>query len=159
MKNIYEVLQELDIKYVKHDHPAFFTCEDADKYHIDINGAHVKNLFLRNRSGNTHYLVVIPSEKKVDINYLRKQLEESKLGFASPERLMKHLGLTPGSVSIFGLINNEDKKVKVIIDEDLWKEEIICPHPNINTSTLEVKRDDLQKFLDWSGNDVRFMSL
>ncbi|MBU0577103.1 prolyl-tRNA synthetase associated domain-containing protein [Patescibacteria group bacterium] len=159
MKDIYDVLKSLEIDYIKHDHPPVFTCEEAAKYHDVMKGAHIKNIFLRNRNANKHYLVVIPEEKRLDLDLLKGNLGESKLGFASPERLMKYLGLTPGSVSILGLVNNEEKNVIVIIDNELWKTDAICCHPNVNTATLEIKRDDLKKFLDWCGNEVRFMDL
>ena len=159
MKNIYAVLQTLGILYEKHDHPPLFNCEQASQYYGQMKGGHTKNLFLRNRSGNRHYLVSVPPEKQVDLNALRVKLGESKLGFASPERLMKYLGLTPGAVSLLGLVNNEDRSVVVVIDNDLWKNDTICCHPNVNTATLEIQREDLKKFLDHCGNEVRFMDL
>ncbi len=157
MKDIYEVLESVGVKYIKREHPAVFTCEEANKYYKDVEGGHSKNLFLRNRKGDQHYLVIIESDKKVDLKKLTSQLGESKIGFASPERLKRVLGLTAGSVSPFGLINDVEKNVIVVIDEDLWKYDKLHYHPNVNTATLELKRDDFKKFLDWCGNEVRFL--
>lgn len=159
MKDIYPILALLQIAYIRHDHPAVFTCEEADRYYQNIKGGKSKNLLLRNRKGDRHYLVIVESFKQVDLKKLTQQLGEAKLGFASPERLMKYLGLTPGSVSPFGLINDETKNVTVVIDQDLWKYDRLHYHPNINTATLELAREDFKKFLEWCGNEVRFLEI
>lgn len=159
MKDIYQVLGKLGIKYKKYDHPPVFTAEEASKFYHLIPGAQCKNLFLRNKNGNTHYMVIIPDAKKADLKMLAKQLQESKLSFASPERMMKYLSLTPGSVSPFGLINNEEKNVIVIIDKWLTEQPIINFHPNINTATLGLSQEDFQKFLGWCGNKLTIFDL
>lgn len=159
MADIYDVLRELNIAFVKHDHPAVFTCEEAKPYYDKMRGGHSKNLFLRNRKGDRHYLVAVEEHKTVDLKSLKNKLGEAKIGFASPERLKEHLGLTPGSVSLLGLVNNADHQVIVVIDEALWRHNVICCHPNINTATLEIKREDLQRFFAWCGNEIRFMKL
>ncbi len=159
MKDIYKILAEIGVAYIKHDHEPFFTCEDADEFYKNLVGGHSKNLFLRNRKGDRYYLVVVESHKKVDLKLLSEKLYESKLGFASADRLERVLGLTPGSVSPFGLIHDEEKNVVVVVDEDLMQYDKLYYHPNINTATLEISRQDLQKFLDWCGNEVKFMSI
>lgn len=159
MKDIYEILADLKISYIKHDHPAVFTCEEADQYYAKMPGGHSKNLFLRNKKGDKYYLVIVKSNKKVDIKKLGENLEDKKLAFASPERLKNVLDLTPGSVTPFGLINDENRQVVVVIDEDLWKYDTLNYHPNVNTATLGISREDFKKFLDWCGNEVRFMEL
>lgn len=159
MKDIYKILEELGIKYVKYDHPAVFTCEEADQYYAKMEGGHSKNLFLRNKKGDRYYLVIVRTDKKADFKSLCEKLLESKLAFASPERMLNVLGLTPGSVTPFGLINDQNKVVTVVIDEDLWKYDTLNYHPNVNTATLGVNRDDFKKFLDFCGNEVRFMEL
>jgi len=159
MNDIYQILNDLNINYVKHEHQAVFTVGEAESIHKNFRGASSKNLFLRNRKGDRHYLLVMESIKKTDLKALAQQLEESNLSFASPDRLMKYLGLAPGSVSPFGIINDIKKEVVVLIDEDLWRHDIQNFHPNINTATLELSRDDFKKFLDWSGNEVRFVKV
>lgn len=157
--DIYDVLDRLGIVYVKHEHPAVFTCEEAEPYYAKMKGGHSKNLFLRNKKGTKHYLVVIESSKKADLKKLENLLRESGLSFASPDRLMKYLGLTPGSVSPFGLINDLNKEVAVIVDKGLLVYDYLNYHPNINTATLEVGREDFEKFLEWCGNEVKFVEL
>lgn len=159
MRDVYEVLDGLNIEYIKREHPAVFTCEEADEFYKDLDGGHSKNLFLRNRKGDKHYLVVIESSKTVDLKALERSLEESKLSFASEERLMKYLGLSKGSVSPFGLINDLENEVEVLIDEDLLKYDKLHYHPNVNTATLEINRDDFKRFLDNCGNFVRFLQI
>ncbi|PIZ65478.1 prolyl-tRNA synthetase associated domain-containing protein [Candidatus Roizmanbacteria bacterium CG_4_9_14_0_2_um_filter_39_13] len=159
MKNIYQVLQDLEIQYAKHEHPAVFTVEDANKYVINTETGHSKNLFLRNRKGNKYYLVVLESEKKADLKKLAVTLGEKGLSFATEEKLMKYLGLTPGSVSPFGLINDLEKVVTVLIDTELMQNETIGFHPNINTATLVVNTGDFKKFLKWTGNEVIYLEI
>lgn len=159
MKDIYHVLDTLDIPYEKHEHPAVFTVGEAQKYDGQINAGKSKNLFLRNKKGNIHYLAVVESTRKVDLKQLAATLHESTLSFASPERLLTHLGLTPGSVSPFGLINNTDKSVRVIIDKGLMEHPTVAFHPNINTATLVIRTEDFKKFLDWTGNMVTYLQI
>lgn len=156
MSNIYEVLQSIPISYEEHKHPAVFTCDEADKYHIDIPGIRNKNLFLRNRNGKTHFLVVLSRDKQLDLKELQGILECTNLSFASPERLKKHLNLTPGSVTPLGLIYDPDKHIKLIIDSDLMEDEYVHFHPCINTATVSMKTEDFKRFLDWWGGAVGY---
>ncbi len=159
MADIYQILQQLEISFEKFEHPAVYTVEEAAKYDRGIDAGKSKNLFLRNAKGDTHYLVVMESTKRLDLKKLALVLGESKLSFASPERMMQYLGLTPGSVSPFGLINNTDKSVKVIVDRGLRKYERLGYHPNINTATLVISTEDLKKFLAWTGNTITYLEL
>lgn len=159
MKDIYKILENLGIKYEKHEHPAVFTSQEAAEYDRGIEGGKSKNLFLRNNKGDRHYLVIIESMKRADLEKLASSLNESKLSFASPERLLKHLGVTPGSVSPFGLINDTGRNVQVVIDKKLMKYERLCFHPNINTATIVISTNDFRKFLDFTGNRVTYLKL
>ena len=103
---------------------------------------HCKNLFLRNQKGNRHYLVVLEHSKRADLKAVADQIGDGKLSFASPERLMTHLGLTPGSVSPFGLINDRDHAVRVVLDRDLKSADALAFHPNINTATFVIAAAD-----------------
>lgn len=158
-RKVLDVLDRLGVVYVRHEHPPVFTVEDADKHWTALRGTHCKNLFLRNKKGNHHYLVIAPTSKAVDLRALNRVLDEDRLSFGSPERLKKFLGLEPGSVSPFGLINDAAKEVRVIVDEDLRASASVGFHPNINTSTLDVSFTDFEKFLAWCGNDVRYLKL
>lgn len=158
-RKVYEVLEKLHIPYEKHDHPAVFTCQEADYYTSGLKGVHTKNLFLRNRRGDSHYLVVMCEDKVLDVKRFGEIIHEKNISFASPERMIKYLNLTPGSVSIFGIINDTEHEVMVYIDEDIMKEEFINSHPNLNTSTLVIKVSDIMRFLEYSGNPHQTISL
>src|SRR5690349_11456363 len=145
-------LAELGIAYERHEHPPVPTVEDAQRYWAGIDATHCKNLFLRNQKGNRHYLVVLTFSKRADLRAVAEQIGDGKLSFASPERLMTHLGLTPGSVSPFGLINDRDHAVRVVLDRDLQSAERLSFHPNINTATFVITAADFQRFLTASGH-------
>jgi Ala-tRNA(Pro) deacylase len=158
-QKVLDVLGRLGVPFVRHEHPPVFTVEDADKHWTGLRGTHCKNLFLRNKKGNHHYLLIAPTSKAVDLRGLNGALHEDRLSFGSPERLLRCLGLEPGSVSPFGLINNEAKDVRVIVDEDLRTSLWLGFHPNINTATLEISFADFEKFLAFCGNEVRYLKL
>lgn len=141
-KQVYEALDALDIPYEVFRHPPVFTVEDANKHWIDIPGKGCKNLFLRDNKGERHFLVVVPDEKRVDIKGLGSEQGLGRLGFGSPERLMRFMGLTPGSVSPFGLMNDPEGAVTVLIDACLLEETHVTFHPNINTVTLLISVED-----------------
>ena len=158
-RKVLETLDNLGIVYGRHEHPPVATVEEAEKYWGSIQGTHCKNLFLRNKRGNRHYLVVAAVDKAVDLKRLNALLGEDRLSFASPERLMRWLGLEPGSVSPFGLINDASHQVDVICDEALKSSAGLGFHPNINTATLEIALADFEKFLASRGNTVRWLKL
>jgi Ala-tRNA(Pro) deacylase len=156
---IYEILEKLSINYEIFSHPPVYTCEEADKYHQNLKVARSKNLFLSNKNASKHYLVIIESKKKVRLKELADLLEEKKLTFASPENLLKYLKLTAGSVGPFGLINDIDREVKVVVDEDLLKYEKIGYHPNVNTATVIISIDDFKKYIEWTGNSIVYLKI
>jgi len=159
-KKVYETLDMLNISYDRYTHPAVNTIAEIEEF--DGNGVsilHCKNLFLRNSKGDQHYLVVIESYKKTSTKDLAKQIESTRLSFASPERMEKYLDLTPGSVSPFGLINDKNKEVEVLIDKDLNARERITFHPNINTASITISYDDFQRYIKWCGNKVRYVDV
>lgn len=153
--NIYSILKDLDIEYSQYDHPAVYTCEEADKHYSEVPGGRSKNLFLRDRKGKNHFLVVMSRDKQLDLKKLEEVLGMKKLTFASAERLMKYLGVTPGSVTPFGIIHDVNKEVTVIVDKDTLAHETVHFHPLVNTATLVIKSADLLKFLEAQGNEVR----
>ena len=158
-KKVLDLLDELRIPYIKHDHPPVFTVEQAVAQWKGIEGAHCKNIFVRNKKGNRHYLIIVEHLKKIELTPLSKRLGQNRFSFASPERMLKYLGLEPGSVSPFGLINDRNTEVEVVIDSDLKNEELINFHPNINTATLTLSFSDFRKFLEHCGNRVTYMQL
>ena len=152
--DVYAALEGLGIPYQKHAHPAVFTVEQARQYWADMPGMHCKNLFLRNKKGNKHYLVIMEHSKKADLKGLAHILGEETLSFASEERLAKHLGLTAGSVSPYGLLNDGEKAVIVVLDSTLRGQGDIYFHPNVNTASIGVSFPDFERFLTWRGNEV-----
>jgi Ala-tRNA(Pro) deacylase len=158
-QKVYEILDSLGISYARHEHPPVFTVEEAVQHWEGIAGAHCKNLFLRNKKGNRHYLLIIEHTKRADLRTLTQQLGEDRLSFASAERLMRYLGLEEGAVSPFGLINDSQKEVQVVIDKDLQEAEQVNFHPNVNTATVGIGFSGFEKFLAYCGNPVRYLSL
>lgn len=158
-KRVYEILKELEINYIRYEHPAVFTIEEANNLNIHMEGRHCKNLFLRNRKGGIHYLLIIEEWKQVNLKAVSKEIQSSSLSFASEERLYKYLELTPGSVTPFGLINDTEKNVKVLIDKDLINCNKISFHPNVNTATITISYDDFEKFLQWQGNKFEYIKI
>src|SRR5918993_495679 len=153
---VYEKLASLGIQYSLYEHPAVFTAQDAETHWRDIPGTPVKNLFLRNKKGDRHYLVILGIEKQADLRHLVKVIGDDRLSFGSPERLMKHLRVTPGSVSPLGLINDRAHVVRVIVDSDLRSAERLIFHPNDNTASLTIAAADFVRFLEQQGNTVRW---
>lgn len=151
-RELYYILEQLKIKYIRYEHKPVYTVEEADNLDIDIPGQHCKNLFLRNKKGNIHYLIIADSEKQIDLKSLSKQIGSTGLSFASEERLYKHLGLKTGAVSPFGLINDIEKNVIVLIDKKLTDKSIVNFHPNVNTATISVSYNDLERFIRWHEN-------
>ena len=145
MQRVLDRLNELGIHYELDEHEAAFTIEAVIKLGLNKKGMMPVNLFLRDANGKRHFLVIHDGEKQTDLKKLREQIGCSRLSFGSEERLMKHLGLIKGSVSPFGLINNANHDVEVIIDESIQGQKILGFHPNINKYT--TKRRVLQAFL------------
>jgi Ala-tRNA(Pro) deacylase len=158
-QRVYERLADLGIAYERHEHPPVPTVEDAARYWSGIDATHCKNLFLRNQKGNRHYLVILVHSKKADLRAVAEQIGDGKLSFASPERMMTHLGVAPGSVSPFGLINDAAHSVRVVVDRDLKSASRVSFHPNINTRTLVLSREDFEKFLAASSNPIQFVTI
>ncbi|MCU0243165.1 MAG: prolyl-tRNA synthetase associated domain-containing protein [Acidobacteria bacterium] len=158
-RQVLEALDALGVAYVRHEHPPVATVEEAEKHWGALKGTHCKNLFLRNYKGNRHYLVIAPVTRGIDLRRLNAALGEDRLSFASPERLKRWLGVEPGSVSPFGLVNDGERHVRVVCDEALRTSPFLGFHPNVNTATLEIAFADLEKFLAWRGNDVRWLEL
>jgi Ala-tRNA(Pro) deacylase len=159
IRHVTGALDELGIRYELYTHPPVFTSEEARIHWREIPAARIKNLFLRNKKGNRHYLVILEIGKDADLRHLAKVIGDDRLSFGSPERLMARLGLTPGSVSPFGLLNDAQQSVIVIVDADLRKAERLIFHPNINTASVTISLADFERFLAGRGNQVRWMPL
>jgi Ala-tRNA(Pro) deacylase len=158
-QRVRETLDALGIPFTRHEHPPVATASEAEEHWAGIEATHCKNLFLRNQKGSRHYLVVLKHPKRADLRLVADQIGDGKLSFASPERLMTHLGLTPGSVSPFGLINDASREVRVFLDRDLQTAGRISFHPNINTATLTLTFADFERFLATCGNPVQYVTV
>ena len=152
-------LTEMGIAFEMDEHEPVYTIEEMDALGITAKGLVAKNLFLRDAKGKRHFLVLLPGEKHADVKKIEAQAGSTHLSFASDERLMKYLGLTKGAVTPFGLLNDENQAVEVLLDQGLRGKPRIGFHPNENTATLWVSYDDLMKFLKERGNKVKFVNL
>ena len=156
---LYQLLDELHIPYEYIEHPPAPTIEIAKQYWAGHDAQHCKNLFFRNHKGNRHYLVILNCDRDMAIHDIEKQLHQGKLSFASEARMDKYLGVKPGSVTPFGLINDTEHHVTVFLDQTLQYAEKLSFHPCINTASLIIKREDLIKFLDYCGNEYLWMEV
>jgi Ala-tRNA(Pro) deacylase len=158
-KELYELFENLEIKFEYHEHPPLATIEDAKIHWKDYKSGRCKNIFFRNHKGDRHYLVILEHLRQLDIRDLEKRLRQGKLTFASDVRLKKYLGVEPGSVSPFGLINDHEKHVHLFIDETLKDYDRLTFHPNINAASLVVSMHNFLKFLEYTGNSYEFIRL
>lgn len=148
------LLDEKKISYQLTEHEPVHTIEEMRQLGLLDQGTVGKNLFLRDDKGKKHYLVFCRCDKNVDLKDLRPQIGSTRLSFASDERLMKHLQLTPGAVTPLGLLNNEDHQVTLVIDRDLEGCSKLGVHPMDNQATLWIAWDDLQRIVNELGNPV-----
>jgi len=143
----------------RHEHPAVMTCEESDRLVPALPGAKSKNLFLRDKKGLRHLLVTVPPERAVDLNALGATLGVGRMGFASPERLHRHLAITPGSVSLLALMNDREHAVEFVIDRTLWEATAVQAHPLVNTATMVLAHADLERFLAATGHVPRVVDV
>lgn len=144
-------LDALGIAYQNHEHAAVFTVEEAKALRGELTGGHIKNLFLRNKKEEM-WLVVAEEDKRIDLKSLGEKLGAGKLSFGSPDRLLRYLGVLPGAVTPFGIINDKDCKVKVVLDRDLMGFNLVNAHPLVNTMTTALSPEDLLGFLEAEGH-------
>ena len=159
MSDVYQFLADYHIEYKHHDHPAVFTVADVERLVPPLPAAKTKNLFLRDKKGKRHFLVVVPAQKRVDIKALGAAIGAGRLSFGSPDRLKRYLGVDPGSVTILALIRDSDHAVEVVFDKSLGREKTFQVHPLVNTSTLVISRDNLLRFLDAVGYEVQSLDV
>jgi Ala-tRNA(Pro) deacylase len=158
-KELYDLLAKLSISFEYHEHPPVATIEEAKIHWKDFNSGRCKNIFFRNHKGDRHYLVILEHLRQLNIHDLEKRLKQGKLSFASDQRLEKYLGVKPGSVSPFGLVNDTSHHVHVFIDEELNDYTRLSFHPNDNTASLVVSKDDFIRFLKYLGSSFEFIKL
>lgn len=151
-------LEALGIAYDRHDHPPLFTVEDSKALRGDLPGGHCKNLFLRDRKG-AMWLVVCLEDRRIDLKALGELLGGARLSFGSADRLMRVLGVIPGAVSPFALINDTEVSVTVILDKAMLEHRPLNYHPLVNTTTIAVSPEDVVTFVESCGHVARVVDL
>ena len=151
-------LDELGIMTTTHDHEAVFTVDESEKLHDQIPGGHTKNLFVKDKKGKM-FLLVVGAHATIDMKTLHKKLGCARLSFGKPDLLQEKLGITPGSVNAFCIINDESEEVSILFDEALMSHDQIACHPMTNTATTVIARDDLEKFVKSTNHEVTIMAL
>lgn len=157
---VYDCLDKLGIEYDRVDHPAYDTMEDCSATDELLGCSTVKNLLLCNSQKTEFYMLLMPADKKFKTKELSKQIGSARLSFAGGEFMEELLDITPGSLTILGLINDPGKKVRLLIDRDIKESEYIVAHPCINTTSLKIKSQDIFKvFLPFLGREPIFVDL
>lgn len=155
---LFEFLDRHGITTRTVEHAAVFTVEESEKLDREMPGGHTKNLFLKDAKGRL-FLVVAEARASIDMKSLHKTLDCARLSFGKPDLLMEILGITPGSVTAFSVINDSKGQVTVIIDETLMGFDKLNCHPLVNTATTNIDRDDLLRFLRATGHEPRIVRL
>lgn len=157
-EELLDVLDKNQIPYTNHEHPAVFTVEEADKHHEGIDGAHSKNLFFKDKKKNL-FLVVTLSDKPIRIKEVAKKIGAKNMSFAKPELLDEVLGVIPGAVTPFAVINAKDHAVKVVLDQEMMDNDLLNFHPLVNTATTTIASKDLIRFMEICGQEFETTQL
>ncbi|HSV85445.1 MAG TPA: prolyl-tRNA synthetase associated domain-containing protein [Levilinea sp.] len=151
-------LDQNAIPYGRVEHPPVFTCQQADRYRPSLPAAHTKNLFLRDRHSR-YYLLMTCCEKPVDLKALGYRMGVTKLHFGSEEKLLDLLGVTPGAVTLLGLVNDTQRQVQCVVDAAIWREDNFLCHPLVNTATLLLARSDMLRFFELTGHEPQVVDV
>lgn len=144
--DLFELLRAKGLDFQIHNHEPLYTVEDSEKFRGKIKGSHTKNLFLKNKK-NSFFLFSCDEKATVDLKLFSKSIDAKNLSFANESYLDKYLGIKPGSVSPFALLNDKNKEVNFYLDQKLYESEIINFHPLINTTTISIKMNDFINFI------------
>lgn len=156
----YDLLDRLNVPYQRIDHEAANTMEACAAVDEALNATICKNLLLCNRQCTAFYLLMIPGEKHFKTSVLSKEIGSSRLSFAAPEYMEQFLDITPGSLSVLGLMNDKENRVQLLMDEDILKGDYFGCHPCINTSSLRIATKDLmERIIPALGHEPRFVTL
>jgi Ala-tRNA(Pro) deacylase len=157
-EELFDVFNQIGIEYINHEHPAVFTVEEADRHHDGIDGAHSKNLFLKDKKKKL-FLVVTLSDKSVKIKEVAKKIGAKSPSFGKPDLLSEVFGVIPGAVTPFAVINDKKGEVKVVLDEEMMENEQLNFHPLVNTATTTIASKDLIKFMRHCNQDFDIIRL
>lgn len=156
---LHDYLQKLGIEVNTVEHPPLFTVADSQNLRGEISGGHTKNLFLKDKKDN-FFLVTVEEDAVVDLKSIHQLIgAASRVSFGKPEKLMEYLGVIPGSVTVFGAVNDTGHNVQIILDADLMKHDVINGHPLTNEATTSIRRDDLVAFLKSTGHEPRILAV
>ena len=157
-EELMDKLKELGIEFSYNEHVAVYTVEESEAVDAQIEGTHCRNLFLRDKK-KKNYLLVLQNATDVDTKKLPDVLGSGRLSFGSADRLWQYLGVRPGSVCPFSIINDTEKQVKIFLDKSMMETEIVNYHPLLNTMTIGLKPADLLKFIESCGHEAHIVDL
>ncbi len=157
-RDLFDRLAELGIETSTVRHPAVFTVDESKALRGDLPGAHSKNLFLKDKKGG-YWLVVTLEDREIDLKILRRQIGAAQLSFARPERLKEILGIDPGSVTPFALINDTENQVRVVLDAEMMACETLNYHPLTNTASTTISPEELLTFIRSCGHQPSVVEL
>lgn len=159
-ETLYQLFTDIGItEYTVHEHEAVFTSREAQDKGLMMEGLNLKNLLIKDKKSGRFFLVILDDHRQMDTTHFKKLTGWGKIRFANEEELLSVLGLTPGSVSPFGLICDREKLVTVVLEEKISnaeETELVNFHPNRNTATLSLTKKDFLRFLEYVGNPVIF---
>lgn len=159
-ERVYDLLERLDVSFERVDHDAVGTIEGCAEIEKLLDIEICKNLFLRNSKGDQYYLLMLPGGKHLVTKDLAKKIGSTRLSFGTPEKMAEYLDITPGSVSVLGLMNDHENNIQLLVDNDIKKWEYFGCHPCINTSSLKIKTADLfSKILPAVGHEPVFVDI
>jgi Ala-tRNA(Pro) deacylase len=157
-ESLMEGLKALNIDFTLHHHEAVYTVAESEKVDAKIPGTHCRNLFLRDKK-KKNFLVVLQNATEVEMKKLPDVIGSGRLSFGSDDRLWQYLGVRPGSVCPFSIINDTDHQVKIILDKSMMETDIVNYHPLLNTMTVGLKPDDLMKFIESTGHEAHIVDM
>lgn len=158
-KEVFDVLESMNIQYDVIEHPAVYTIEEMDNLNIENKDEVVKNLFVRDDKKKRYFLIVLQKNKRVDLKEIKKELNSRRLSFASEEDLSQYMKLSKGSVTPFGILNDIESKVEVVVDKDILLFERIGVHPNDNRATVWISPKDLEVVIKKHGNNISYIKI
>lgn len=159
MQKVESFLKEKDIDYKLYNHPAVYTCDEAQKHCSHVPGIASKNLFLRDDKKKKYFLVIMSSDKRADLKQLGELVGVKRITFASDNDLKEKLGLEPGAVSIFGLLNDDSCGVELFLDKEFYEQSTVNFHPNVNTASVELSHEMLDKFLNSIDHEINIIDI
>lgn len=156
--DLFNIMKNINVAYTLYEHDPIFTVEEGLHLKGNIPGLHCRNLFMKDKKGDM-FLVVAANETQIDLKKLPKAINSGRLSFCSSDRLMTHLGIYPGAVCPFAVVNDKDQVVKVVLDQKMVEADLVCVHPLDNAMTVSLSPDDLLKFFNHTGHEPHILDM